>query len=81
MGLKSKVWCYEKEYRLIYEHGDCHQKLPSNIVSITFGLKMKLLHKATIRRALQDLDTVEYYDAIQPKGELVLRYEPADEDF
>ena len=79
--LKSKVWTYEQEYRLIYEHGDTHQNFPVKLASITFGLKMNPLHIVTIRRALANLENVEYYRTIQPEGELIIRYEPVDSKF
>jgi len=81
LGLKSKVWSYELEYRLFYPGGDCLHDPPSQICSITFGLKMDPLRKLTIRRALRDCDNIEFYDTIQPKDELLIRYESVGHEF
>lgn len=62
---KAKDWEYEKEWRLVYDEGNKEEPLPSDILSIIFGLRMSEGHKANIRKILADQPNIQYQQAIE----------------
>ena len=75
--LKSKVWEYEDEYRIIYSKGNKYYGWPGALVSITFGLRMPMRDKLTIYNALRDHDVI-LFNATQPENRLSLEYKPIE---